>query len=228
LNLLLINSNIEDSFAALYSDNELLISRTADYIKNSDGFGTPRSPDRLIQCLSEISQKWEEKHTSLNELDAISVITGPGSFTGIRVGLAIAKGAADALDKKIIPIDNFELTLNRLNGIDPEKKYCILIPAKLPEYYFSIRKNNIEISSGFGELSSLSSLIDKETSVVGNFSDESELFLNYFELLNVKGLKPELDSMLELSIKHYGAGKLYSPENVVPLYIKDFIAKRKN
>jgi tRNA threonylcarbamoyladenosine biosynthesis protein TsaB len=228
LKLLLINSNIDNSFVALYSEPDLIISKTSDYIKDSDQQNLLRSTDKLIQCFSEVSQKLEEREGSLEELDAISVIIGPGSFTGIRVGMAIAKGAADALDKKIIPIDNFELTLNRIQKIEPGKKYCVLIPAKIPEYYFSVRKDGRELTSGTGEISSLTSIIDKDTVVVGNFSDESEFSVDYFKSLNVKDQKPELDSMLELSLQHYNSGKLFLPENIEPLYLKDFIAKRKN
>lgn len=228
MNLLLINSNPENAFTAIRRESEMIVSHISDYIKNSDMDYSFRSQDKLIQCFSEITLKLEEKNSSLEELDAISVIIGPGSFTGIRVGLSIAKGAADALDKKIIPIDNFELTLSRLSSIDPEKSYCILIPAKPPEYYFSIRKNHNEISSGSGEIDDLSLTIDKNTTIVGNFSDESEFFLDYFEVLNTRKLKSELDSMAELSLKHYRSGKLFPPENIEPLYIKDFIAKRKN
>jgi len=206
----------------------MIVSHTSDYIKNSDADYSFRSQDRLIQCFSEITRKLEEDDSSLEEIDAISVIIGPGSFTGIRVGLSIAKGAADALDKKIIPIDNFELTLNKLNSIDPEKTYCILIPAKPPEYYFSIRKNNSEISSGSGEFAELTRLIDENATIVGNFSDESEFFVDYFRVLNTRELKSELDSMVELSLKYYSSGKLFPPENIEPLYIKDFVAKRKN
>jgi tRNA threonylcarbamoyladenosine biosynthesis protein TsaB len=228
LKLLLINSNNDNSFVAVYNEPDLIISKTSDYIKDSDQINLSRSTDKLIQCFSEVSQKLEEREGSLEELDAISVIIGPGSFTGIRVGLAIAKGAADALDKKIIPIDNFELTLNRIPKIEPGKKYCVLIPAKIPEYYFSVRKDGKELASGSGEISSLTSIIDKDTVVVGNFSDESEFSVDYFESLNVNDQKPELDSMLELSIQHYNSGKLFLPENIELLYLKDFIAKRKN
>lgn len=228
LKLLLINSNIDNSFVALYSEPDLIISKATDYIKDSDQQNLLRSTDKLIQCFSEVSQKLEEREGSLEELDAISVIIGPGSFTGIRVGMAIAKGAADALDKKIIPIDNFELTLNRIQKIEPGKKYCVLIPAKIPEYYFSVRKDGRELTSGTGEISSLTSIIDKDTVVVGNFSDESEFSVDYFKSLNVKDQKPELDSMLEISLQHYNSGKLFLPENIEPLYLKDFIAKRKN
>ena len=230
MKLLLVNSNTEDSFVALYSEPDLIVSRTTDYIVDSDlsGQSSLRPPDKLIQCLSEIARRLEAKGSSLEDIDAISVIIGPGSFTGIRVGLAIAKGTADALDKKIIPIDNFELTLNRLNSIDKEKNYCVLIPAKLPEYYFSVRKNGSEISSGYGEISTIRSIIGKDTAVVGDFSNEFEEFLKYFEVLNTKGLKTELDSMVELSVSHFNEGRMYPSEKIEPLYLKDFIAKRKN
>ena len=63
---------------------------------------------------------------------------------------------------------------------------------------------------------------------MGDFSNEFEEFLKYFEVLNTKGLKTELDSMVELSVSHFNEGRMYPSEKIEPLYLKDFIAKRKN
>ncbi len=60
-----------------------------------------------VECerfLSENGAKW-------SDLTAIGVITGPGSFTGIRLGIAYAKGLAMGLNIPVVPINAFELYL---------------------------------------------------------------------------------------------------------------------
>jgi tRNA threonylcarbamoyladenosine biosynthesis protein TsaB len=223
MKLVLINSNPDNSFAAYYSDTHFIISRTADFMTPQELSNVNKSPDKLIHCLHHISSLPE---VNLNEIDAVSVTIGPGSFTGIRVGLAVAKGLADSLEKKIIPINNFELTLNRLAKIENNKKYCILIPAKLPEYYFSITENSREIKSGFVQLSEIKSIIDNNMHIVGDFSDETMEKLNYFSLSSVKNLKPETEAMAELSKKLYESGITYNSEDTKPLYIKDFVIRK--
>lgn len=227
MKLLLINSNEPNSFAALYDGGELLISYVKDLPKPQEILPRVKPPDLLIDCLDDIICKSKIKGIGLSSIDTISVVTGPGSFTGIRVGLSIAKGFAGALNKKIIPIDNFTLTLNRLASIENDRTYCVVIPAKLPEYYYRIIENMKEIETGFFFPDEITSKINENTVLVGDFNDESQLNVNYFSYINVKNFRSEADSMLELSLRYFKEGKAREPYEIVPLYIKDFVAKKK-
>jgi tRNA threonylcarbamoyl adenosine modification protein YeaZ len=233
LKLLLINSNPDSSFAAFKSDEEQIISYASDFPALEDGAKKLQNPDKLIFCLEQITQLCRKKNIELEDIDAVSVITGPGSFTGIRVELALAKGFADALGKKIIPINNFELTLNRLTAVSPDAEYLVLLPAKLPEFYFSIMKNFHTISEGCAELDKLTSIITKKTTIISDFPRESVKNLNYFDYINVKDARhersrmicPVFDSMISLSLKYFNMGKMYESEKIKPLYLKEFSFK---
>ena len=50
--------------------------------------------------------------SSFNDIDGIAISMGPGSFTGLRVGLSYVKGLSLALDIPIIPISTFESMIN--------------------------------------------------------------------------------------------------------------------
>jgi tRNA threonylcarbamoyladenosine biosynthesis protein TsaB len=182
-----------------------------------------KSPDKLIHCLNYIASLQE---VNLSDIDAVSVTIGPGSFTGIRVGIAIAKGIADSLVKKIIPVNNFELTLNRLPNIEKNKKYCILIEAKLPEYYYSIIENNNEKKTGFVQISEINTIIDNNICIVGDFSNETMGNLSYFSVSSVKNLIPETEAMAKLSNKLFESGIVYNSGQIKPLYIKDFVIRK--
>jgi tRNA threonylcarbamoyl adenosine modification protein YeaZ len=63
-------------------------------------------------ALAENINKFLFKNNAcFNELSAIAVVTGPGSFTGIRIGIAFAKGLALGLEIPVIPINAFEIYL---------------------------------------------------------------------------------------------------------------------
>ncbi len=223
MKLILINSNPENSFAAYKSDTACIISQTADFMSAEELSSVNKSPDKLIHCLNYLVSLPEVK---LSEIDAVSVTIGPGSFTGIRVGIAIAKGIADSLEKKIIPVNNFELTLNRLPNIEKNKKYCILIEAKLPEYYYSIIENNNEIKSGFVQISEINTIIDNNICIVGDFSNETMGKLSYFRVSSVKNLIPETEAMAKLCKKLFESGIVYNSGQIKPLYIKDFVIRK--
>lgn len=61
-------------------------------------------PQTVEKFLNDNNIKW-------SELKAIGIVTGPGSFTGIRLGIAYAKGVALGLNIPIVPINAFELYL---------------------------------------------------------------------------------------------------------------------
>ncbi len=60
------------------------------------------------QLLPQIASVMEEARLGFDALDAIATIVGPGSFTGLRIGLAAARGIALACGKKLMALDAFE------------------------------------------------------------------------------------------------------------------------
>jgi len=220
LNILLINSGDNNAFAALSDGVNLFVSYAADF-KNAV---SKKQPDNLISSLRRIGADHRE---ALENVKAVAVTTGPGSFTGIRVGLAIAKGFSAAKDIPIIPISNFELLYNRLPDTYRERKCCILIPAKLPEYYYSIWQRGAETEKGCIDSGQLSLISDKNTTIVGNFIAETNAKHSYFECLNEENLGSELDSMLRLALSYFEKGLLKKPEETEPLYMKDFTFRKQ-
>ncbi len=94
----------------------------------------------LVLSLREIMKI---TRVNINELGGIAVSIGPGSFTGLRVGLATAKGLAFSLSIPIIGVnslDAYALRWNELPGI-----LCPIIKARQDDYYFTFfkkEKNN--------------------------------------------------------------------------------------
>ena len=78
----------------------------------------------------------------INEIEGIAVSIGPGSFTGLRIGLSTAKGLAFALSTPIVGINTLESYAFR--WLDLPGRLCPLIRARRGEYYFAIfyKKNS--------------------------------------------------------------------------------------
>lgn len=203
----------------MISDNNEIVHYASEFTRPSEL--SNKNPDKIIHCLEKLLTEM-----NIISVDAIAVTTGPGSFTGIRVGLSLAKGIAFGADKKIISINNFELTLNRLNEISSNLTYCVLLEAKLPEYYFSVYENGKFVNSGAETLENLQKTLKSDTIIVGDFGDETHIKHCYFKYINIKNHKNELGSMSLLAKKEFDTGNVTEAGKVEPLYLKDFNFKK--
>ena len=89
--------------------------------------------ERLLPAIDQILT---DANIDIEEIDAIAVVTGPGSFTGLRIGVATAKGFAYAVDKKLIGITAFQAFAWQhqvFSGF-----ICPLIDAKREDVYLEI------------------------------------------------------------------------------------------
>ena len=77
---------------------------------------------------------------TIKDLDAVAVVSGPGSYTGLRVGMASAKGFCYALQIPLITIPTLELmatfAVNKIN--DKESFYCPMIDARRMEVFTAV------------------------------------------------------------------------------------------
>ncbi len=99
-----------------------------------------------------IKQIFSESDFLLKNIDAISVSNGPGSYTGLRVGLTSAKGLCYALNKPLITINTLEvmamaaITENNSNHqINKPKYFCPLIDARRMEVFTAIYDASLKI-----------------------------------------------------------------------------------
>jgi len=82
----------------------------------------------------------------LSNLDALAVSMGPGSYTGLRIGVATAKGLCYALDKPLIAINTLEAMAHQLAGIAiGQYWYCPMLDARRMEVYCAIYNQKMEI-----------------------------------------------------------------------------------
>ena len=96
--------------------------------------------DMSSKILSIIHEGLKEQNISINSIDKIFVVNGPGSFTGVRIGVTIAKTIAWALKKVIIPISSLEY----MATTETNKKYLIpMIDARRDNVFAGIYDNNL-------------------------------------------------------------------------------------
>lgn len=80
-----------------------------------------------------------ESGISVNDIDLFAITHGPGSFTGVRIGIASVKGMADALDKKCLPVSTLEAIAEPLKNEDVIA--CAVMDARCNQVYTAIFNN---------------------------------------------------------------------------------------
>ncbi|MGB9665652.1 MAG: tRNA (adenosine(37)-N6)-threonylcarbamoyltransferase complex dimerization subunit type 1 TsaB [Ignavibacteria bacterium] len=85
----------------------------------------------------EIKKLMETAQLKFSDLDGVCINLGPGSFTGLRVGLSVAKGIVFGANLKLYGYTNFEeLLFQAISQKDLTGKCAILIPSRKNEFYF--------------------------------------------------------------------------------------------
>ena len=100
---------------------------------------TTDSMSHLRELVPMIKELVDELGISLNELDAIAVSVGPGSFTGIRIGLATAKTLAQTLGKRCISVNSLEIFKEKA---DSDNKVAVIYNARRGQVYSAIYGND--------------------------------------------------------------------------------------
>lgn len=125
MKLLALDSSGMVASVAVVEDDHLLGEYTVNYKKTHS--------QTLLPMLHEVAKMIE---LDLNSVDAIAVAAGPGSFTGLRIGSATAKGLGLALDKPLISVP----TVDGLacNLYDAKGLICPLMDARRSQAYTGI------------------------------------------------------------------------------------------
>ena len=129
MKLLAIDSSSKTASVAFLYDNKLISESYVD-------IGLTHSQT----LLPLIKNTLENSHTSINEIDAFAINNGPGSFTGVRIGISLIKGLAFFESKPCIPVS----TLHSLayNLINTDCIACPVMDARCNQVYNAIFRIN--------------------------------------------------------------------------------------
>lgn len=170
------------------------------------------------------------------KIDAVAVSIGPGSYTGLRIGLSEAKGLAYALEVPLIGVDTLKLMATSVMFADPElTSEEILVPmvdARRMEVYtgaydFALTPV-MEQQPLILDNDSYAALIATGRPVLlfGNGSDKAKVCINAPNVRYVADVMPLAVDMIALSERAFAARDFVDTAYCVPNYIKDFQATR--
>lgn len=164
---------------------------------------------------------------SMKELDAIAVSKGPGSYTGLRIGVSAAKGLCFSLNIPLISVHTLEALAHQVNV---DKGLIVsMLDARRMEVYSSIYNHKHELfrdteAQILDEHSFHNILEQNEVYFIGSGVAKTKELIKH---KNAKFIEGKLPSANEMSLLSYYKCKKSNIENVAyfePYYLKDFVA----
>ncbi len=226
--ILNIETSTDVCSVALTNEGQVL-----DHRENYEGQSHATLLSQYVKEMLDYARSREMK------LDAVAVSIGPGSYTGLRIGLSEAKGLAFGLALPLIGVNTLQLlTVSTMfnHFVDEERLlYVPMIDARRMEVYTAAYTPALD-----AVLEPQAMILDKNSFVdllgegytlvmMGNGSDKArELFANN-RVHFISGVKPVAVDMLALAEKAYREQQFIDVAYSTPLYLKEFQAtKPKN
>ncbi|MBN2893784.1 MAG: tRNA (adenosine(37)-N6)-threonylcarbamoyltransferase complex dimerization subunit type 1 TsaB [Bacteroidales bacterium] len=219
--------NIETSTtvcSVTLSDNEKIISEKISY--------EPNSHSRLLAGF--IENIFKENKIEPSSIDAVAVSEGPGSYTGLRIGVSTAKGIAYSLNKPMIAVDTLQIMTLRAIEQNPELAneqtfFCPMIDARRMEVYsafYDFEANKISETTNIiiDEHSFLTPLHKKRIVFFGDGAEKCKTIITHENAIFTDEIFPLSTNMVNISMEYYKQNKFVDVAYFEPFYLKPFIA----
>lgn len=177
-----------------------------------------------------IDESLKEAGLVPHQLDAIAISMGPGSYTGLRIGVSMAKGLCFGTGKPLIAVPTLQsLALSVSSRLQEDAWYCPMIDARRMEVYtaFFDKQNQVLIDTKaeiIDEHSFAGLLADHKIYFFGNGSDKVKNILTAPHACYIEKVETSAAHMTEISEQRFTQGLFEDVAYFEPFYLKDFIA----
>jgi tRNA threonylcarbamoyladenosine biosynthesis protein TsaB len=222
---LIIDTALEEAIVALGKDGKIIGELTNKETHSHASFIQEAIADLL-----------EGQQMAMTEIDAIVVTLGPGSYTGLRVGLATAKGIAYALEKPLIGLSTLSALAAAAVQVSPttievSTQIFSMIDARRMEVFgaiYDITLNPILPEQAIVlDQTKWNSIVMQPTVVIGNGQLKTKDFTSTHEVTYLDGNYTS-QVLLDLAMSKWSAGQFEDLAYVGPNYLKEvYILPRK-
>jgi len=168
----------------------------------------------------------------LDEIGAVCIDKGPGSYTGLRIGVSTAKGLCYALDKPLISTNTLQTMAYYYKSISPgndNQLLCPMIDARRLEVYYALFDNDLKFirntQTGIIDESFLEDILsEKQVLFLGNGASKCKPFLSSHPNAIFPDLEiyPSAKAMMSFAIQKYEQKDFEDIFSFEPFYLKDF------
>lgn len=208
------------------------LSSAGNLVFNRESYAE-QSHAKLLGVFAEEAVNFS-RHNNM-QIHAISVSCGPGSYTGLRIGVSEAKGLAYGLDAKLMGIPTLQLLASMASKqTESHTLLCPMIDARRMEVYSSVFDASFNVieptTAKIIDEDSFLDLLDKhKIAFFGDGAFKCKAIITHPNASFLPDIHPLASGMTDLSLLAYNANKFEDVAYFEPFYLKDFVAtKAKN
>ncbi len=169
----------------------------------------------------------KEANIKSSQLDAIAISKGPGSYTGLRIGVSAVKGLCFALEKPMISVSTLESLAHQV--ICKEGIIVAMLDARRMEVYSAIFNSNYkkirETEAEILDETSFSSYLEEgKVYFIGNGVEKTKTIITHPNAVFIDDKLPSADEMSTLAYNKYKISDFEDVAYFEPYYLKDFVA----
>lgn len=184
-----------------------------------------------VKLMPLVDKLLKENNTSINDIDLFACDIGPGSFTGIRIGVSTIKAFLDVTNKKAVGVSSLEILAEGLkeNGI-----ICSLIDAKNQNVYCGIfeKKENVLKPIEEFKFDNINNIVDFAKNINKKIIFVGDGSINYKDVIKCKLENVEILEENKLNARNIGNIAFRKKEqavdtnNLKPMYLRKSNAER--
>ena len=205
----------------VFEDNVLINKNELDNGKtNSENF------------MTLVEKTWNEAKLKLDDIEYLAVVVGPGSFTGIRIGVASCKAMAEIKGLKVVPV--YSLDSVAANEVENGNVICSMIDARNNQVYCGIYDNKINKLEEYmaDDIENVLLVLNKYDDIVfvgdGAVLHEDMIREKMVgkKIVFSSNNKQNAESLGIIAYKKIKNGEFTDPDSVVPVYLRKSQAER--
>ena len=209
----------------------MAVSQDGECIFDKEDFSGPNHAERLGEYVDE-ALSFADSHAI--PVDAVAVSSGPGSYTGLRIGVSMAKGICYGRNIPLLSVPTLELlsvpVLLGHDEIEDDALICPMLDARRMEVYAAVYNRALQpvrpIQADVVDADTYKEWLDRHpVYFFGNGAAKCMETINHPNAHLIKDIVPLAKWMFPLAEKKMAKGETEDVAYFVPFYLKDFVAK---
>lgn len=206
------------------------ISEDGQCIYHDEDRTGPNHNERLGQFVDE-ALSFADSHGI--PVDGVAVSMGPGSYTGLRIGVSMAKGVCYGFGIPLLAVPTLEVmcvpVLLRYDDLPEDALLCPMLDARRMEVYAAVYTRALkpvrEIHADVVDADTYRELLDKHpVYFFGNGAKKCMEVINHPNAHYIDGIEPLAKNMFPLAERRMMRGETEDVAYFTPFYLKDFVA----